>query len=185
VVHDGAAAVQLPGAAPAAVAVILIGAIPGGEAAGPGDAAEAALGDGVADGAVGRVPPILEDAGDADFIFLRDLGHALDAIELDLHGFFGDDVFSGLHGHDGGVHVIAAGGADVEDVELLLAEHFGLVSEDGDALEVVFGEGFLGARRVDVADGDQGGVGELRADFYVPVAYEASAEDCATPVLGH
>ena len=183
-VHDRPTAVELPGPAPAAVGVILVGSIPGRDRAGPADFSKSTLLDGIVQNGVGVVPTVLENAGEPDAEFFRRRDHLVNAIGQDFHGLFDQDVQPPLHGRDGGGLVIAAGRADVSGIQLFLAEHFLQIGIERDR-DLGPLEGLAALVGDQIADRDDLTVGQLPHGPQVHGADDSRSDDRDTPLPRH
>jgi hypothetical protein len=83
--------------------------------------------------------------------------------------------------------MFAAGGADVDDVELLALEQFGFIRVNGDAGEFARGESSVGSLGLFIAHGDELDVVNLAGadEADVPFANGSGAYDCGSPFTGH
>ena len=152
-VHQGAAAVEVPGAAPVAGVVVLLGAPPLYVGVGEDDLAELAGVDGFLDELGGGVEAVLADDGELLAGLFLGGDHAIAGFEGDFHGLFDDDVLAGFHGADGHVGVHAGGGADADDVEVFVGEEFGEFAVD--LLDAELLGHVAGPFGDDVGDGDE------------------------------
>jgi hypothetical protein len=124
-VHQRAAAVQLPGAPPVAGVVVALPAPPVDRRDARGDPAELAAGDGREGGLGGRVEPVLRDDRDQGAGLVLGLDDPIGAGHGDLGGLLHDDVLAGLEGLDGHLAVPPGRRADHHDVDLLGGQRAG------------------------------------------------------------
>jgi len=97
-VHEGAAAVELPGAAPAALVVVLLGAIPLDGHVAEDDAAEAPAVEGVLEQAARLLKAAREDGAERHAGLAASAHDGINAVERDLDGLLNHDVAARLGG---------------------------------------------------------------------------------------
>lgn len=173
-VHEGAAAVEGPSAAPSAGVVVGLVAIPFDVGAGGGEGAEATLVGRFFEGVHAGVEAAVEDGSEGDLVGLGGGDELVDALGGDFEGFLDDGVLAGVESGEGGVEVGTGGGADGDDVEVGVSEKgvevgVGLGAEVG-------GEG-LGFFWGVVVDGAEGATGHVGDGLGVEAADHTGADD--------
>lgn len=121
-VHEGAAAVEFPGAAPAAVGVVFRGAEPVDMGVGEEQTAEATLADGLQDALDAAAEAHLKDAAEDDVVVLAGIDDGIGALEGNFEGFFAEDVFAVVGGLDGEFEPGAAGGGENDGIDVISGE---------------------------------------------------------------
>ena len=116
-VHQRAAAVEFPRAAPAAGIVVGLRAVPGDQRVADGQFAEAFLVQRGADGLRSAGRARLEHAAECHAIFLAGGDQGVAALECDFHRLFADHVLLRLGRRDRRFHVRAGGRGDCDDLE--------------------------------------------------------------------
>ena len=176
-VHDRAAAVELPGAAPRAAVVIRLRAPPLVVGVADGDPPEPPLGDGglQRDGALGE--PVGEDRADLDAVFVASADDRVGAVERDLDGLLDDHVLSAARGGHGRLQVRAARRADADDVHVLAAHQVIVIR---DRVAAVLLRKLLAVILRDVRAGDQPRVRQVRNGGGVVLADHPASDDGET-----
>src|SRR5690606_3502653 len=121
-VHEGAAPVECPGAAPGSGVVVGLVAIPFDVGVAHGEAAKSPLVGGFLANVHGGVKTTVEESGEGGPGRGTGVDHHVGALGSDLEGFFPDDVFARFGGGEGRFEVGAAGRGDRHDVELGITE---------------------------------------------------------------
>ena len=122
-VHQGAAAVQFPGAAPGAAVVVLLGAVPLDVRVADCQSAEAALVDGLLDQLRRFVKPRGKDRGQHDARLVAGVDDLVAAFERDLQRLLDDHVFARPGRRHGRLQMGTAGRADRHHVDLRVGQH--------------------------------------------------------------
>ena len=172
-VHEGAA-VELPGAAPAGLVVVGLGAGPEDVEVDQVDTAEALFLHGALEELEGGVAAVLFDDEEVDAGLIAGLDHVHAVLPAGGHGLFGHDVDAVAGGADGLLRVQAAGGAEGDQVRLDGGQQFRQVAVAGDAGAVGM---LLEDRGVGVADGDQLDVLRVLGDSTEVAGGDTSAAD--------
>ena len=161
-VHQDAAALALPGAAPGRLAVVAGGAGPAGEHVDALKLAEAAFVQEALRGDDLRAVAELEADGEESPGALGGGDHRIGLADVDGHRLLAEDVAAGLQGGDGDLGVEGVRRHDDDDVRAGRLEHALVVREGGAAklLGALLGEGGV---RVGDADDLGGGQAEGRA----------------------
>ena len=141
-VHEGAPAIEFPGAAPGRGVVIGLVAVPLHVGRGGGEGAEPSAVSGGLEGIHGGVEAAVEDGGEGDVVFRRSLRHEVDALGSDFEGFFADDVLAGLQRGQGWIKVGAGGCAHRDDLQFFVGKELCEVAESLRA--ELFREGLCG-----------------------------------------
>ena len=117
-VHERAAAVELPGSAPAAGVVVLLGSPPFDVGVAQGQAAESPQLDRLFEPEIGRREPRWENRAQPNARGVTGVDDGVATRQCDLQRFFNDDVLAGPGGLDCRLHVGAAGRADADDIKV-------------------------------------------------------------------
>ena len=148
-VHEGAATVEGPSAAPSGGVVVGLVAIPLDVGGGGGEFAETVSVYGGFEGVHAGVEAAVEDGGEGFAVGGSGGDELVATLEGDFERFFDDGVFAGIEGGEGGVEVGSAGGADGDDFEFGVGEE---IVEVGEAFGSVFGGEFVGSFLVEIED---------------------------------
>jgi hypothetical protein len=173
-VHEGAAAVEGPRAAPRAAVVVLLGAVPLDISVAEGELAEASAVDGLLEQLRGIVETRGEDRAELDACFVAGLDDAVAFFQRHFERLLDDHVFAGLGGGNCRIHVSAAGRGDRHGVHRRIGEH--LVERLVSAAGVFKAEG-LGAARRRVGAGDEFGAADVGERLGVKTTDHAGADD--------
>ncbi len=166
-IHEGAATIELPGAAPGAAIVVGLGAIPLYIGFGQGEPAEAALVDRGFHLSAGAMKTRREHRAEQDLVFLALLDDRVAALERDFERLFHDHMLAGASRGHGGLHVRSAGRADDRHIERGVGEH---IIELGIGLSAEEAGELIGMGLMLALTGDQSRAMEFR--------------DCASMKLG-
>ena len=172
-VHEGPA-VELPGAAPACLVVVALGAGPEDIEVDQVDAAEAFFFHRALKKLEGGVAAVLFDDEEVDAGLVAGLYHAHPVLPAGGHGLFGHDVDAMAGGADGLLRVQAAGGAEGDQIGLDGGEQLRQVAVTGDAMGVGM---MLEHAGVGVADRDQLQIIRVLGDGAEVVGGDAPAAD--------
>ncbi len=180
-VHQAAAAVQLPRAAPGARVVVGLIAVPLDRRAAEGDGAETASIQGAFEGKkivreAAREDPSQEDAG-----LVGGGNDPVAAPEGDLEGFLDQKVLAGLRGGHGGLEVKARGRGDRDDPEAGMGEETVEIGVGG--APVLGGEPrrVLGHR---VVAGQKADAAHVAQSLGVKIGDDAAPDDAEADGLG-
>ena len=184
-IHDCPAAVELPCAAPPAVVVVLVGAVPGCETSRPGDLAEPAFFGGLLNGAVSVAPAILIDRRETDAFFLRRFDEPIDAVELDLKRLLADHIDAAIDREHAMFFVVPAGGGDVENIDIFLLEHLDRVRVNRDSGQASLFEGNGCFCWSCITNRHQACIAELRDHAHVCAADRVCPQNRTSPFFGH
>ena len=122
-VHECPAAVEVPGAPPAARVVILLGSPPLHVGVSQGQAAESATCDGLLEANVGRREPRREDRAEANAGRFAGLDDRVAPRQRDLQRLLDDHVLAGAGRLDGRISMGAAGSANADDIQPRVRKH--------------------------------------------------------------
>ena len=151
-IHQRAAAVERPGAAPAAAVVILLGPVPFDDGVPQSQLAEPLRVDRLFQLGAGRVEAARKDGREGHSRLVARVDDPVAPFECHFERLFDDDVFPRLGGHDRRIHVRAARRADCDNVDRRVGQHLFQILIRGRV--VLLGEPF-GRQRELVVTADQ------------------------------
>ena len=174
-VHQRAAAVQLPGSPPACGVIVSLVPVVLQIGVGQDDPAEFSLLDRLPHGDGGGHQPALEDALHLGAVLLHHPDDLVDLFRSDLHGLFADDGLPRVGGRDADLPVKAAGDADADRLHLRVGQERMVIVVD--LLHPLLRRKGVGFFREDVADGVEAALLRFLHSGGVGVGNDAAADN--------